>query len=331
VIYLTEGGSVSAVNGYRPLRVTLEFADGTIARPDVLGKVQKGDIGLSEKEILTAATVEQEIALLNEDAQRRIEQRVAKASPANRAALQQKLLQQELQKTLLQSTKQQKSSTKKISTTALQTRFRNIVASPNGVDLTLYWHKSEDDLIRHTIITSGDVQVNPSRYIVDAANGVIIIRDAPPSNNLKYDSFIAYYHYYQSESAAREALENRSPSSIPTSGIDTTGNLTQGLPITRNVTDLVRGETRTLRVPVLDDLDPEFYPVFEYLQDERGALLFSTNLSAFGDRPARIIVEYETLAINPRLLISYTNRAINEISTLTPRLASYTLLFNSRL
>lgn len=330
IFYLNDHGTVTQVAGYRPIRVTLEFSNGTIARPDVLGELQKGDIGASDFEILEEATVEQELTLLNEDVLRRIQQRVSRAAAGQRQQLLERLVEEELRRQQLRASRETKQRKRKLTVKALQTRFKNIVSGPNGVAFSLYWHKSGPDAIAKRIITSGDVLISPSRYTVDAANGLIVVRDVPPSGNTEYDSFIAYYKYFRDEEGARDATDSRSASSIPTSGIDFGGTLTQSLPITRNVTDYVRGEPRRLRPAVLDDLDPDYYPIFEYIVDDRGRLVFANNLSRFGDTPATIIAEYETLQIEPRLIIEYTKGAINEFSTKTPVIHDYTLLMSSR-
>lgn len=287
--------SLFAVNGYRPVRVTLQFPDGTISRPDSLGRVQPGDIGLAGPEVLVSAVVEQELT-----------QQGASAP------------------------KQSRSQSTKTTPVALQTRFRNITSGPDGIQFSLYWHKSREDALGLATVTSGDVLISASKYTVDAANGVVTVQDTAPGGNKQYDSFVAYYYYQQGEDGSRVALDARPVASIPTSGIDFTGTLNQTFPVTRNVTDYVFSNPVRLRPANLDTLDPNYYPVYEYLVDDRGRLIFADNFSSFGDRPAEITVEYESLLIEPRLIIEYAKGAINEFSSETPVINDLTLLMQSR-
>jgi hypothetical protein len=305
IVFQTVSGSIQAVGGYRPIKVTLEFNDGRIARPDIIGKVLDGDIAFAGPEVLETATVEHKFGVKTE---RSAFDFIALADQARR--------ERELAQT--------------VPLTALKTRNRRIVASTNGVPLTLYWHKSGDDTPASGIMTSGDVLINPARYTVDARNGVIVVRDTAPSGNPLYNSFVAYYYYHESESGARTPRDSRSTSSRPTSGVDFAGSLPQTTLVTRNVTDYVRGQTNFLRPINLDELDPDYYPVYEYLVDDRGRLVFADNLSRFGDTPAKVTVEYESLLIEPRLIIEFRRGAINEFSTKTPILNDYTLLMQSR-
>jgi hypothetical protein len=287
--------SLFAVTGYRPVRVTLEFADGTVSRPDSLGRVQPGDIGFAGPEILVPAVVEQELT------------QQGAAAP-----------------------KQTRSQSTKTTPIALQTRFKNITSGPDGIQFSLYWHKSREDIIGLSTVTSGDVLISASKYSVDATDGVVTVQDTAPGGNKQYDSFVAYYYYKQGEDGSRVALDARPVASIPTSGIDFTGTLNQTFPVTRNVTDYVHGAAVRLKPANLDALDPNYYPVYEYLVDDRGRLVFADNFSSLGDRPAKITVEYESLLIEPRLIIEYAKGAINEFSSKTPILNDLTILMQSR-
>lgn len=333
--YLAIGTGTTKVKGYRPLKVSLEFANGTVARPDLMGKTADGDLGFAGPEILASATVEQEMVLLPAATQQRIQYQLNKAKPKEREALRQRLVNQGLLTDLGSATagsaiaNQTQKRTQTLALTALSTRFKKISSSTNGVALSLYWHKPTDDTIRNTIITSGDVLIAPAKYTVDAENGVILLKDGPPNGNPKYTQIIAYY-YYQRVDGSRQALEDRVTASLPTSGIDFGGTPNQALPVTRNMTDYVRGNTPSLQPANLDDLQPDYYPVYEYMVDDRGRVVFANNLSAFGDTPAKVTVEYESLMIQPRLIIEITPAAQNEFSTKTPFLADVTILMNAR-
>jgi hypothetical protein len=313
LVFQEASGSIRAVLGYRPIRVTLEFPDGRIARPDILGRVQLGDITFQGPEVLEEATVEQTRRFKTERGGSLFDAiaETDRQSKARRSA---------------DSTERE--STQTVAQTALKTRFRKIVAGDNGVALSLYWHKSGDDSALSGTVTTGDVLINPVRYSVDAQNGVITVRDTAPNSD--YDSFVAYYYYHQEETGARAAQDSRDSTSLPTSGVDFDGSLPQVTLVTRNVTDYVRGVVPSMRPVNTDDLDPDYYPVYEYLVDDRGRLVFASNHSRFGDTPARVIVEYESLEIEPRLIIEYARGAINEFTTKTPIINSYTLLMNSR-
>lgn len=329
-VYFQTTNGVASLIGYRPIRVTLEFSNGTIARPDLLGKIQIGDISLQSKEILATATISQELSFLSQPSQKDIETKVAAAQPSQREDLRAKLVKEALAKQQLGAGQDTRRRTQTVQLTALQTKFRNIITGINGAVFSLYWHKSTDASPISGTITTGDVLISPAKYSVDAQNGVVIVRDSPPNGNTQYDSFVAYYYYRQDEIGARVAQDSRSTNTRPTSGVDFTGGLPQTSLVTRNVTDYVRGVVASLRPSNLDDLDPEFYPVYEYLLDDRGRLVFADDISKFGDNPAKITIEYESLLIAPRIIIEYTQKAINEFSTKTPILNGYTLHMQTR-
>jgi hypothetical protein len=325
---------IAAVPGYRPIRVTLQFADGRQARPDLFGRIQKGDVGFSGAEVLRPVDLDQEYRLISPGAQSSIQQQLDRSDPRKRNGLRARLIQaalvQEFGTGTLKQSSPRPSQKVTLQAVAAQTRFKKIMTSPNGVALSLYWHKSRDDREATAASNGSDVLISPARYTVDAENGVIVVRDGPPAGNTQYDSFIAYYYYQQAE-GARTASDSRATAAIPTSGIDFDGSLAQALPITRNVTDYVRGATGQLQPSNLDELSPDYYPVYEYVLDDRGRIIFADNFSAFGDRPAQVIVEYESLMIEPRLIVEIAPKALNEFSTQTPILNDVTLLMSSRL
>ena len=311
--------TTSGVVGYRPLRVTLEFANGTVARPDVFGALQPGDVGQVGPEILTPCTVDQEYQLLSQDQQNNIEYQLGKAKPADREALRQQLVAQGLLITTATGRQtvnipavqaMQKTKTQTVTLQAVQTQFKPIVTGPQGVALSLYWHRSRDDSQALGSSIGSDVLISPANYTVDADTGIIVVRSQPPGGDRRYDSFTAYYYYQRSE-GSRLAQDPRSTNTLPVSGIDFAGSLTQGLPVTRNMTDYVNGQVGSLTPANLDDLQPDYYPVYEYMLDDRGRLVFANNFANFGDTPAQVTVEYESLMIEPRLIIEYAPAALN--------------------
>lgn len=326
----TSGGVVRSTTGYRPVKITLTFPDGVIARPDVFGKLQRGDIAFSGAERLEEATVEQEIALLSESSQRRVNQRLRAIKPAQRTGALERLVQQELNRTSSVGLSDSRKITSRIPVAAYRTRFPRVISGQNGVAFSLYWHKSATDTTAGYLVTSGDVLISPTKYSIDTERGILLLRDKPPGGNYAYDSVIAYYYYRQGEGGSRALTEVRSTVSIPTSGIDFGSLLTQSLPITRNMTDYIHGNVDLLRPAEFDELSPEYHPVYEYLLTPDGRVLFANNLFRFGDTPAEITVEYETLAVAPRLLIEIRKAEINDYGSKTPSINDFTLYLNSR-
>lgn len=104
----------------------------------------------------------------------------------------------------------------------------------------------------------------------------------------------------------------------------------QSYPVTRNVTDYLTGKVPTLKQAVLDRTQPDYYPVYEYYIDTSGNIVFANDLFEYGDNPAIIEVEYLTLDINPRILISYEPPEIGTSTCATPMLTDYTILLNAR-
>ncbi|HYT41236.1 MAG TPA: hypothetical protein VEP90_02715, partial [Methylomirabilota bacterium] len=253
VFFLSSTG-VASIPGYRPIRVTLQFTNGTIARPDLLGKIHPGDISLQSAEILSPATISQEFSFLNQSTQKDIEAKVGAAVPSDRQDLRAKLVQSALTAQQLGGGQNTSKRTQTVQLTALQTKFKRIVSGINGAALSLYWHKGGD-----IVVTSGDVLISPSKYSVDAQNGVIIVRDSPPNGNPQYNQFVAYYYYQQDEIGARVSQDSRSIATRPVSGVDFLGSLPQTSLVTRNVTDYVRGVVSSMRKSNVDDLDPDFY------------------------------------------------------------------------
>lgn len=342
--YLVQGTNLIKVDGYRPIKVSLYFEDGTFALPDSLGPTLKGSIAYSGIDILEDAAIEEDDTTENDnrDKDNREKKHNKKkwprfgrvfnraSSKSTRGAKNPKSKLSKPLSILFKGNKRVRTRKKTRTVTALQTKYNNIVKGPNGVALSLYWHKSNDDFNSNKPNTSGDVLISPTKYTVDVEKGIISLRDKPPNGDMRYDSYIAYYYYYVNEETSREDIDYRSTATKPTSGLDFDGYFTQNYPVTRNVTDFIYGEARELRPSQLDDLLPDYYPVFEYMLDSRGRLIFADDLFRFGDIAARIVVEYESLKIAPRLLIEYPKRGTKAFTTKTPILEDFTLMLNSR-
>jgi hypothetical protein len=88
------------------------------------------------------------------------------------------------------------------------------------------------------------------------------------------------------------------------------------------MTDYIGGKIPTLRPPNFERLSKHYYPVIEYYVTSQGELVFSRDFFQYGDMPARIIVEYETLALEPRIAVQ-VNRSGSPSAT--PQLRSVSL------
>jgi hypothetical protein len=53
-------------------------------------------------------------------------------------------------------------------------------------------------------------------------------------------------------------------------------------------------------------LSSDYYPVIEYYQTSDNQLVFSESLYKYGDNPATIEVSYDTLNIQPNLILQIT-------------------------
>ncbi len=313
------GGNLtfSTVTGYQPLTVTLEFPDGTIAYPDRLGAPGDTDIGYVGPELLQSITIEDEQEQDNSPRKGK-----KKKKPGEKKGDQRKQ-------------EGDRRHRRKVIDFAGQTALSPLVEGTRGVALSVYWHKSSDDPSGGVssgsvdgIVTSGDILISPSHYKVEVDTGIIRVSAQRPQHNPLYDSFIVYYYYHRTDEGARLVLDEREAASVPTSGIDFAGPVSQKYPVTRNRTDYIHGTVPVLREAQTEDLLPDFYPVYEYYVTDRGALVFANNFHPFGDTPARILVDYASLEIEPRLLVEFLKRGPLAYSTQTPVLHDYTLLMN---
>lgn len=349
----SQGYQIQAVNGYRPLKVWLNFPDGETAVPDTLGRMQPGDIGYSGLETLESVT--QEVVY-----ERRKKRRLRNPGDflqglfrrqGERPAGLDNLFNFDWSTYVRDNDPDEEDSTEeprqrkkgdgrsrrrpqrprtvKRIRAELHTRFPKIVSGPKGAAFSLYLHKSADVDGSGNAILSGDVLVPHKHYTLDPETGILRVHTRPPRGNPEYDTFIAYYYFFRQENS-REEFEEARTGTLPTSGVDLSGDIVQTYPVTRNMTDYVRGDVRRLRPAQLDDLLPDYYPVYEYLVNEHGEVVFANNFHPYGDTPARVTVEYESLLIEPRLIVEFPKRGMNALTTETPRLRSATLLFSTR-
>lgn len=314
--------TLTQVAGYRPLEVQLELADGTIVEPDALGPVQRGDIGYAGQELLDLAiSTEDDYSSANDpDADDDVDPDAAPApSPRPRK-------RRGKRKPARRRQRRQKNKKVRRFETTVQTRFKNIVASLTGAALSLYWHRTADDT-DEAMVNTADQLIPSQAYKVDAKNGVITVKASRPSQ--AYDSFVCYYHYWRDEENGREEFDS-AREDAPTSGVDQAGQSSQVYPVTRNVTDYVQGQKRKLRPAVLNELDGDYYPVFEYMVDSRGRILFANNLHPFGEFPATVRVKYQTLALAPRILVEFPRQSLAGFSSYSPVLHDMTVMMNAR-
>lgn len=178
--------------------------------------------------------------------------------------------------------------------TAYATKYKPIVEGKRGSFIKLYFYNP----------TTGDYQLIP-RHKVSLRNskaGLIVVNSAAPSG---FSAVVADYLYYSDDviedhfgSVISTITENSTGSSDLTSQFKVAG---RSLPITRNMTDYIQGITPKLRFPNFDRLSKDYYPVIEYYVNSDSEIIFAREFFRYGDLPARIVVEYDTLNIAPRL------------------------------
>ena len=338
IYYLPTGSTYTKISGYRPIQVTLQFQDGTIALPDSLGRIQPGEITYVAGEVLQSVTAEDAVTndsgdaiVLPEAFLARVERLALRQPVAVRQQFRDQKIAAEIAKRKAARTRRnaRRATNRTIVLTAVQTQYPMLAHGPAGVSLSLYWHKSTDR-VASGLVTSGDVLINPARYLIDTDRGIVTVFARQPSGNTSYDSYVAYYYYERTELLGRDPRDERSASAQPTSGLDWVGPQQQRFPITRNVTDYLYGIQPTLKIPVLDDLREDYYPVFEYWIDDQARLHFPVTLHAESDTPATVLVEYSSLEIAPRLIVEFIPRSSGGFATYTPVLYDYTIVTQGR-
>jgi len=265
--YLSGATTVATTPGYRPIAVTLRLInEGVIARPDVLGKPDPGDIGYISGEVLELADVTQTAIVALE--------KVTSGSTGT-------------QKVESQTTQERTVKT-------YETAMRPLVSDVAGVPIRCWWKRYD----------TGDLtEIDAGNLKTDAERGLVEISAPPPDTTNVYQVVCSYY-YIMNEHSLREPFLFADSATITLSAT-ATGNV-QAYPVTRNMTDYTFGKTPVLRKANLDPMSLDYYPVFEYYLHPEGYLVFSDNFHLYGDTPAEIEVEYSTLGISPRLSIDLT-------------------------
>lgn len=101
----------------------------------------------------------------------------------------------------------------------------------------------------------------------------------------------------------------------------------QSFPVTRNMTDYMNPNPQYNLRPY----DPDTYPVFEYYVSRDGALVFADNLfDPDNSLGYLILVDYSTLALQPRILITMDSPADGLSTSSSPSVQGYSLLINTR-
>lgn len=180
------------------------------------------------------------------------------------------------------------------------TRYKPIISGPNGTFIQLYWFDST--LVKY-------IPMSRSAYeITNPEIGLIKVLQAPPASG--YTSILAdykYISYTEVEDHYGSVITFAIAASTSTGAVGANIGLTsKPFPITRNMTDYEDGKIPTLRAPNFDRLNKDYYPVIEYYVNSNGELIFSRDFFRYGDIPARVSVEYQTLAIQPRVGVEVT-------------------------
>ena len=187
------------------------------------------------------------------------------------------------------------------------TRFKPIITGPKGSFLKLYWF-DPTSLLYATIPQT-------SYEIVQPEVGLIRVLSTPPTTG--YTKVLADYKYI-SYSDVEDHFGSILSFAAPTTGVcGLVGNVSvSSRPsiVTRNMTDYEAGKVPELKTPNFDRLSKEFYPVIEYYVNTDGELIFARDFFKFGEMPAQISVEYDTLAIQPRLAVEVTRSGSPAVS-----------------
>ena len=180
------------------------------------------------------------------------------------------------------------------------TRYKPIITGPGGSFIQLYWFNET---------TNYYTPMPRSAYeIKDPTLGLIRVLQSPPSSG--FTSILAdykYISYTEVEDHFGSVITFATPTSSVTGATSVNiGSRSKPFPITRNMTDYEDGKIPTLRLPNFDRLSKDYYPVIEYYINSEGEIIFSRDFFRYGDIPATISVEYDTLAIQPRVGVEVT-------------------------
>lgn len=261
-------GTVQRVSGYRPIEVTLVFRDGSQAVPDSIGSPRLG----------AAYYIGPEILLETE-----------KKATVTSLGISTKQVGQQI-------TGQSQSV---VNYKVYKTAQSPILWGPGGVSIRCFWHNPTE-----AIPSVNDIPIQPDKVIVDTKQGIVEVNEASPKD---HSQVIAYYYSTITETTPRivqstwETLSSSTEAGLV--GYSTVAGLSQVYPVTRNITNYVTSDIVEFKVPNLDRTSPDYYPVFEYRIKSGGVVEFSVPLHSQSSQPARVIVKYKSLALNPRILV----------------------------
>jgi len=173
-----------------------------------------------------------------------------------------------------------------------KTRFKPVVTGPMGTVFRAYWYDPDTQEAR---------LIPPNDYKLEANSGIITLKNTAPASN--FTDIVADYKYISKSEEEDFFSEAIAFVNSTASGSEDTGIVSRHLPITRNMTDYNTGRVPTLRGPDFDRMSRTYYPVIEYYVTPEGDIQCSRDFFKYGDIPATVTVEYETLGVKPRLKV----------------------------
>lgn len=216
----------------------------------------------------------------------------------------------------------------------LYTTAKDIAWIPGlGARLTLFWRYRNDD--------DQDTRLDPSDYSIiwDAGNfsddgDIDIYGDALATSRTIRVRVPQFYD--NGDYTLVACYRTRIPHLVETGDVNgwvsaANGNdpalALQSFPVTRNVTDYLNANpSYSLR-----KYDSEKYPVFEYYINKDGVIVFADNFFDPDATQGYIIqLNYGTLDLQPRILITMDNPADGITTSSSPSLQGYSLLMNTR-
>lgn len=185
-----------------------------------------------------------------------------------------------------------------------KTEYQPIVSGRSGTFLTLYY-----------ISNNTKVFIDRDKYTVVPEIGLITLTGVTLSNIPSGAVLYADYTYFNNP---KNQLKFNADVSSMLPGFD-------GI-ITRNMTDYETGSVPVLRAFDPDPASSTYYPVIEYYVSPNSELVFSREFFKYGDVPAIIEVEYESLNLTPRFAVY----AVRDTSpTKTPMVKSMSFGYRS--
>lgn len=174
-----------------------------------------------------------------------------------------------------------------------RTRYSPLIVGANGTFLSLYWFDPDSDLYK---------AVPRNAYSVDPDAGLITMTISAPTTG--FTQLYAHYRYLADDSQEdfSSSVLSFVTESASTLNLASTqqGISARALPVCRNMTDYENGRVPNLRAPNFDRLSKDYYPVIEYYVTSDNYLQFARDFFKYGDIPAYVQVEYDTLALTPR-------------------------------